>query len=169
MDKIFCNHCGKEIKGIDVNELAYDECFYDYEAHKFIGCGCVLCKKCWNKRNQMHINLDTKFLNMIEEEMGMHIKDMEMPKNCSECLFSKLSPTGESLICNRALSTVPWDERPFDCPFNGVQEPHGRLIDADKLPISTATPLDGKPYQYVHIDNIKAAPTIIPASKNFIE
>lgn len=41
---------------------------------------------------------------------------------------------------------------------------HGKLIDVDKLPISTAVPLDGKPYQYVHIDNIKAAPTIIPAS-----
>lgn len=35
-----------------------------------------------------------------------------------------------------------------------------RLIDADALTISTAVPLDGKPYQYVHIDNIKAAPTV---------
>lgn len=50
--------------------------------------------------------------------------------------------------------------------------PHGRLIDVDALTISTAVPLDGKPYQYVHIDNIKAAPTIIPAeiiSKNEIK
>jgi hypothetical protein len=43
--------------------------------------------------------------------------------------------------------------------------PHGRLIDADALTISTAVPLDGKPYQYVHINNIKAAPTIIPAEE----
>lgn len=43
--------------------------------------------------------------------------------------------------------------------------PHGRLIDADALAISTAVPLDGKPYQYVHIDNIKAAPTIVPAEE----
>ena len=42
---------------------------------------------------------------------------------------------------------------------------HGRLIDADALTISTAVPLDGKSYQYVHIDNIKAAPTIIPAER----
>lgn len=41
--------------------------------------------------------------------------------------------------------------------------PHGRSIDADTLTTSMAIPLDGKPYQYVHIDNIKAAPTIIPA------
>ncbi len=97
--------------------------------------------------------------------MAVYFKGMEMPKRCSECFFAKLSPTGESLICDRILSKVPWDERPFDCPFSEVQEPHGRLIDADALPISTAVSLDGKPYQYVHIDNIKAAPTIISASK----
>lgn len=38
---------------------------------------------------------------------------------------------------------------------------HGKCIDADKLTISTAVPLDGEPYQYVHINNIKNAPTII--------
>lgn len=165
MNKIFCNHCGKEVKGIDVNELAYGNCFYDYETHKFIGYGCVLCKKCWNKRNQIHINLDRKFLNMVEEETDIDIKDTMIPEECSQCLFVKLSPTGESLICDRTLSRVPWDGKPFDCPFNGVQESYGRLIDADALPISTAVSLDGKPYQYIHIDNIKAAPTIIPASK----
>ena len=43
--------------------------------------------------------------------------------------------------------------------------PHGRCIDVDTLTISTAVPLDGKPYQYVHIDNIKTAPTIIEAEE----
>ena len=43
--------------------------------------------------------------------------------------------------------------------------PHGRLIDADALKISTAVPLNWKPYRYAHIDNIEAAPTIIPASE----
>jgi hypothetical protein len=42
---------------------------------------------------------------------------------------------------------------------------HGRLIDADALKISTAIPLDGKPYRYVHIDNIEDTPTIIPAEE----
>lgn len=40
--------------------------------------------------------------------------------------------------------------------------PHGDLIDRDALTISTAVPPDGKPYRYVHLDNIKNAPTIIP-------
>lgn len=66
MSKTFCSHCSKEIKGIDINELAYDDCFYDYDIHKFIGYGYVLCKKCWNERNQVHIDLDMKFLNMTE-------------------------------------------------------------------------------------------------------
>lgn len=43
--------------------------------------------------------------------------------------------------------------------------PHGKLIDADMLPISTAVPLDGKPYRYVHIDNIESVPPIIPAEE----
>lgn len=64
--------------------------------------------------------------------MGIYLPNMEMPTKCSECLFAKLSPTGESLICNYMLSRVSWDERPFDCPLTEVQ-PHGRLIDADEL------------------------------------
>lgn len=42
---------------------------------------------------------------------------------------------------------------------------HGDLIERDALTISTAVPLDGKSYQYVHIDNIKGASIIIPASE----
>ena len=63
--------------------------------------------------------------------MGVYIKDMEMPKNCGECLLAKLSPTGESLICNYMLSRVSWEERPFDCPLVPVP-PHGDLIDRDE-------------------------------------
>lgn len=64
--------------------------------------------------------------------MGIYLPNMEMPTKCSECLFAKLSPTGEILICNYMLSIVSWDDRPFDCPLVGVP-PHGRLIDADAL------------------------------------
>ena len=64
--------------------------------------------------------------------MSILIKGMEMPKSCCECMLAKLSPTGETLICNYNLSTVPWDEKPFDCPLVPVP-PHGRLIDADEL------------------------------------
>lgn len=61
--------------------------------------------------------------------MSILIRGMDMPKKCCECVFSELSPTGESLICNNMLFGVPWDERPFDCPLVEVPTPHGRLID----------------------------------------
>ena len=64
--------------------------------------------------------------------MGVYIRGMEMPKNCGECLFKHLSPTGESIVCDLDLSTVSWESRPFDCPLVPVP-PHGRLIDADAL------------------------------------
>ena len=40
--------------------------------------------------------------------------NMDMPKSCCECPLVKLSQTGESLVCNYMLSTVPWDETPFN-------------------------------------------------------
>ena len=52
-----------------------------------------------------------------------------------------------------------------ECPLIEIPDNHGRLIDADALTISTAIPLDGKPYRYVHINNIENAPTIIPADE----
>ena len=91
--------------------------------------------------------------------MSILIKGMEMPQKCSECLLAKLSPTGESLICNYMLSSVPWDEMPFDCPLAPVT-PHGRLIDADALD-SSETDLLGN--HLVYLVDIDDAPTIIPA------
>lgn len=88
-----------------------------------------------------------------------------MPESCSKCLLSKLSQTGESLICNYSLSTVPWDERPFDCPLVSVS-PHGRLIDCDalesllmKIPDNKCTPKVFASW-LTYEEN---APTIIPA------
>ena len=96
------------------------------------------------------------------------IRGMEMPKNCGECLFKHLSPTGESLVCDIDLSTVSWEERPFNCPLVHVQ-PHGRLIDADAL-IDSFDPSDfwnpdaeDNCFAAVHVVN--CAPTIIPASE----
>jgi len=110
--------------------------------------------------------------------MSVLIKGMEMPKNCGECLLAKLSPTGESLICNYMLSRVPWDERPFDCPLVPVPL-HGRLIDADALieamarmvPWAITDPtanafLDGLSAAY---NAIQAAPTIIEAEEGEAE
>ena len=64
--------------------------------------------------------------------MSVLINGMEMPKNCGQCPFKKLSSTGESMICELTLFTVPWDWKTTDCPLIPVP-PHGRLIDADAL------------------------------------
>ena len=94
--------------------------------------------------------------------MSVLIKGMEMPKNCGECLLAKLSPTGESLICNYMLSRVSWEERPFDCPLVPVP-PHGRLIDADAL---EALFWDGQCYFTENINyKIKNIETIFPAEE----
>ena len=92
--------------------------------------------------------------------MGVYIKGMEMPKNCGECLLAKLSPTGESLICNYMLSRVSWKERPFDCPLIPVPE-HGRLIDADAL--IRGNGIKEIPEYYEVVCN---APTIIEAEES---
>ena len=99
--------------------------------------------------------------------MSILIKGMEMPTRCSECLLAKLSPTGESLICNYMLSRVPWDERPFDCPLVLVP-PHGRLIDADTIGLTNFEIIlckqEQEPYKEalkMILDKIEKSPTII--------
>jgi len=89
--------------------------------------------------------------------MGIYIKDMRMPANCDDCLLGSDCPYDQSIDGYKMQGG-----RPRTCPLIHIL-PHGRLIDADKLTVSTAVPLDGKPYQYVHIDNIKDAPAVIPA------
>ena len=97
---------------------------------------------------------------------------MKMPQCCEKCRFFawKRGVGQHCAVDDRITFHATLDgfdvgyERNGDCPLVHVP-PHGRLIDADVLPISTNVPLDGKPYQYVHIDNIKAAPTIIPAEE----
>lgn len=91
--------------------------------------------------------------------MSILIKGMEMPKEYGPheitiTLFVRDDGTAslwgkEVFIPHEPLEVVP------------VQD-HGRLIDADRLPISVAAPLNGDSYLYVHKDNIDRAPTINP-------
>ena len=69
MRKCFCDHCGREIKGAEINELSVDDCFFDVENREFVGAGYTLCEKCWDERIQEHIYFDMKFLNLVEEGM----------------------------------------------------------------------------------------------------
>lgn len=88
---------------------------------------------------------------------GVYIKGMEMPTRCGECLLAKLSPTGESLICDYMLSIVSWDERPFYCPLVPVP-PHGALIDRDDFFATCPELVDG--YKHITDDLV-----VIPAEE----
>ena len=101
--------------------------------------------------------------------MNILIKGMAMPSRCCECVLSKLSPTGERLICNYTLSTVPWDETPLtDCPLVPVP-PHGRLIDAAALKASLVFAEEtadwAVPALRAVLMVIDEMPTIIPAEE----
>ena len=59
--------------------------------------------------------------------MGVYIKGMKMPEGCGECNI----PCGINDV-DRVL--FGFDKtRPQNCPLVEIPEPHGRLIDADKL------------------------------------
>ena len=84
--------------------------------------------------------------------MGVYIKGMEMPKVCGECKMHFLS--GDGYVCCLITDRVPkrvgkfadsktdldfrWSsimqvERPKWCPLIEVPEPHGDLIDREKI------------------------------------
>ena len=93
--------------------------------------------------------------------MGIYIKGMEMPKDCIVCPFGWNG-------CNKQHDFVYMGSRPDFCPLIDVHEPHGRLIDADKLkeefphdedwdyPVNTNS--------YV-VETIDKSPTIIEAEE----
>ena len=82
--------------------------------------------------------------------MGVYVKGLKMPKSCSDCLFfvDGLRDANDE-PCSACLAkedNSPWGcgykeidgidhmARRMDyCPLVEVPEPHGRLIDAEKL------------------------------------
>lgn len=66
--------------------------------------------------------------------MGVYIKDMNMPENCSECRFGILS--GDRDWCAVSLKYRNHETAghvPDDCPLVEVKTPHGDLIDRNEL------------------------------------
>ena len=78
--------------------------------------------------------------------MGVYIKGMEMPEDCFTC---PLKEEGFCNLTNAYASNI--NKINSDCPLIEVPEPHGRLIDADKL------------FRDIEWDDIENAPTIIEA------
>lgn len=96
--------------------------------------------------------------------MGIIIKGMAMPKNCTDCLLF------ESTYHLHGCHAVPksfedmdmWNfvgDRPSWCPLIEVP-PHGRLIDADMLTTVTEM-VNGEFKTYIEVFEITDAPTII--------
>lgn len=102
--------------------------------------------------------------------MAVLIEDMDMPKSCP----CELAGIGYGMYCS-FVHGIParakeYDEccekgtRPDWCPLIEVQEPHGDLIDRDKLREKEFVH-DGDAYAVVMSRDIRNAPTIISASK----
>jgi len=90
--------------------------------------------------------------------MGVYVKDMKMPEDCRECemqvYYSFLGRTwckSANIILADNYKPIPFDGRPTWCPLVEVPEPHGRLIDADKL------------FRDIEWDDIENAQTVIEA------
>lgn len=99
--------------------------------------------------------------------MSVYIKGMKMPKNCHLCpmCLMRFCQAGDRELSER--ETRPNAKRPEDCPLLPVP-PHGRLIDADKLCLSSgfSTATEYGRGRSDQIEAIKSnAPTIIPANQ----
>lgn len=94
--------------------------------------------------------------------MSIVIKGMEMPKNCGECKFCRMTYTqyGEIFSADCTIKDFPikWSEldlRDGLCPLIELP-PHGRLIDADDFFRSFPELI---PYEF-------ATPTILEAEES---
>ena len=65
--------------------------------------------------------------------MGVYIKGMEMPSCCMFCPISNSSGCGLMNPPVLMTSKEMLADRPDWCPLIEIQEPHGRLIDADAV------------------------------------
>ena len=117
--------------------------------------------------------------------MSVIVKNMEMPKCCTECSCCRHDNwNGETAHqCNVSLITFGaedenwiYDQRPNWCPLAEIPTPHGRLGDLDALyeEISNGNKayngIEGYDGEYQHIgdvddclDVIKMADTVIEA------
>lgn len=108
--------------------------------------------------------------------MSILIQGMEMPKSCIACLLNfgeKRPEYGLTIYCPYSDGVIswrdiPWRDKAFDngrlasCGIVSVPS-HGRLIDADELKKKHHWTDDFYETEYVEVEDIDAAPTVIPA------
>lgn len=109
--------------------------------------------------------------------MGIYIKGMEMPESCTCCDFRTFDGIIDECRVLRKFMRG-WEYKngfPTDCPLIEVKEPHGRLIDADKLfgdlkailPWSFETEKERRLYDQIDTFKllIEEVPTVIEGSE----
>ena len=90
--------------------------------------------------------------------MGVYIKGMRMPENCSEC---PVALSGKYCRINKTCETFKaLPIRPTHCPLIALPDKHGRLVDADELNFSSM--LDSID-QGIAEETVMYAPTIVEA------
>lgn len=95
--------------------------------------------------------------------MSVLIKGMKMPKNCDKCILS----SSIAMRCDatkKSLVTDTYPKRPSWCPLVKISEPHGRLIDADRLSIQRENYDTYNDYSEA-FDMIDNAPTVIESEE----
>ena len=108
--------------------------------------------------------------------MGVYIKGMVMPENCSEC---PVALSGKYCRINKTYTTyIKLPIRPDYCPLVKVPEPHGDLVDRNILEQELrngikAGNLEEGYEHYANINNmddcvecVRYADTVIEAEKN---
>ena len=105
--------------------------------------------------------------------MSVIVKGMEMPKSCITCPLCECR--NECAYCEVGDKYLSWDwderlrsSRNDHCPLQEVP-PHGRLIEEPKQlsydGLVYISPYDAIGTAKYFLDQIRAMPTIIPASK----
>ena len=91
--------------------------------------------------------------------MALIIK-WDMPKSCSVC------PIVDNNMCDVWYNHNWTEGRPSTCPILGeFPDVHGRLIDADALPIVGITDYKMEGHTVVEYEDLLNAPTVVEASK----
>lgn len=97
--------------------------------------------------------------------MGVYIKGMDMPKDCTECELIYNDHFGYPRCCISGLLSINGRTK-RDCPLTEVPEPHGRLIDGDKAVKDYHNYGISHSYDAFDLEDIIAeSPTVIERSK----
>lgn len=103
-----------------------------------------------------------------EKVMGVYIKGMEMPKTAFDCSVKVNPEERQCVFTHKTFEEtlgLLTERRCADCPLVEIKEPHGRLIDGDKLHEEVFDCYSRDAYDKIMdiVFDIVEAPTVIEA------